>query len=232
MGSLSKYFELLKTHPELFDNPSGPNRLEIITDPLRIHAEQAKLRQELKEKGQPSTWIDVGVLVDDPWILVVRDLVKFPDGRVGGYLRTINRKSLEGGFNVIIFPMQSGKALLLNHFRHELRDWTWEFPRGFGEPGLSAEENAIKEVVEEIGIHPVSLTRIGSEREGANGGTVYFFAELPPDEKIVTDTTEGISHYSLVSLAELEAWISDGTLKDMFSVKAYALAMIKGLLPA
>jgi hypothetical protein len=74
------------------------------------------------------------------------------------------------------------------------------------------------------------LTRIGTESESTSGGTVYFFAELPSSE-IVTDITEGISHYSLVSLAELEAWLSNGTLKDMFSVKAYALAKIKGLLP-
>lgn len=141
MPPLEKYLTLIKQQPKLFANTGELGEIKIITDENRIHAEQKKIRSRLKKEGKPSCWIDIGVLAEDQWFYVLRDLVEFPNGRVGGYVRWINRKSEEGGgFNSVLMCMQGNKVLLIRKFRHEERNWSWEFPRGFGEPGLSAEK--------------------------------------------------------------------------------------------
>lgn len=69
-----------------------------------------------------SQWIDIGILAEDQWFYVMRDVVEFPDGRVGGYIRWVNRKSEEGsGFNSVLMCVQGDRVLMLRKFRHEER---------------------------------------------------------------------------------------------------------------
>ena len=179
MNSLEKYLELVKQNPAMFSNSGNVGEIKIITDEKRILAEQKKIRSKLKNEGKPSCWIDIGVLAEDQWFYILRDMVKFPDGRVGGYVRWINRKSEEGGgFNSVLMCVQGNKVLMIRKFRHEDRNWSWEFPRGFGEPGLSAEKNARAELQEEIGVCNAKLTCLTKVKEG-KGGTAVFLAESP-----------------------------------------------------
>src|SRR5215208_1244484 len=151
MDPLKKYFSLLQERPDLFRNTGEPGEIKIITDPQRIQAEQKRIQAELRAQGKPECWIDIGVLSEDEWFWTIRDLVEFPDGHVWGYIRDINRKSQEGGgFNVVLMCVQDDRVLLIRKFRHEKRDWSWEFLRGIGELGLSAEKNARTELLEEI----------------------------------------------------------------------------------
>ena len=153
MDSLDKYFQLMQEHPELFRNPNEEGVIKIIIDRERILQEQATIRKSLQAEGNPECWIDIGVLAEDSWSLIIRDLVEFPDGHVAGYVRWLNRRSQEGGsFNVVLMCVRGDQVLLIRKFDHDARDFGWEFPRGFGELGLSAEENARKELEEEIGI--------------------------------------------------------------------------------
>lgn len=94
-------------------------------------------------------------------------MVEFPDGKIGCYIRWVNRMSEEGGgWNSVLLCMQGDKVLQIRRFRHEERNWSWEFPRGFGEVGLSAEKNARKELQEEIGVSDAKLTRLTKVKEG------------------------------------------------------------------
>jgi hypothetical protein len=72
------YYELIEKHPDLFRNQDA--RLVIITDREKIGAWQEQKRRELKKKGLPLDWAEIGVILDDPYILFIRDLVQFPDG--------------------------------------------------------------------------------------------------------------------------------------------------------
>lgn len=229
MDRFQKYFDLMQENHSIFQNPGGEGVIRIIEDPDEIQKEQQRIALELRKQGKPVSWIEIGVLVDDPWFYVIRDLVEFPDGKVGGYIRLINRKNLEGGFGVVLLVVQGGKSLLLKHFRHNDRRWYWEFPRGFGEPGLSAEENAHEELMEEIGVTDALLTELGVEREG-KGGDVFFYVELPVGEKVTLNRDEGISEMRWLSFQELEEWIVAGKVYDRFTLKAYLLAKIKGLI--
>lgn len=223
MDSLTKYFSLMQARPEMFKNSGDPGELKIITDKDRILDEQQKIRARLQEESNPPEWIDIGILAEDQWFYILRDMVEFPNGKVGGYLRWINRKSVEGGgFNSILMCVQGDQVLMIRKFRHEERNWSWEFPRGFGEPGLSAEENARKELLEEIGVEPIRLTLLTEVKE-EKGGTCVYCAELSLDHEIKLDTGEGLGGFRWVTFAELDNLVKQGQLSDWFSLWAYSL---------
>jgi ADP-ribose pyrophosphatase len=229
MDSLTKYLSLMQERPEMFRNAGEKGEIKIITDEQRILTEQKKLRAKFEKEGNPPNWIDIGVLAEDQWFYVLRDMVEFPDGKVGGYIRWINRKSEEGGgFNVVLMCMQDERVLMIRKFRHEERNWSWEFPRGFGEPDFSAEENAMAELEQEIGVTNAKLTSLTNVKEG-KGGTAVFLVEIPKDQKITLETHEGIAKYRWVKMAELEQIVKNGQLSDWFSLWAYSLAKIDEL---
>ena len=89
MNTLKKYFALIQERPEMFINTGDKGEIKIITDENRIRAEQKKIRAAFKKEGKPTSWIDIGVLAEDKWFYILRDMVEFPDGRVGGYTRWI-----------------------------------------------------------------------------------------------------------------------------------------------
>ncbi|MFN8385404.1 MAG: NUDIX domain-containing protein [Anaerolineales bacterium] len=223
MNSLQKYFDLKQKRPELFQNKGEKGEIRIITNEKRILSEQKRIRAKFRKESKPTSWIDIGVLAEDEWALILRDMVEFPDGRVGGYVRWINRKSSEGGgYNSVLLCVQGDRVLMIRKFRHEERGWSWEFPRGFGEPGLSAEKNARTELHEEIGVSNAKLTCLTRVKEG-RGGTAVFLVEIPKNQKITLDTSEGLSKYKWVKMSKLEQIVKKGQLSDWFSLWAFAL---------
>jgi ADP-ribose diphosphatase len=225
MEMLTKYIELMQVRPDMFRNTGEPGEFKIISDKRRILAEQRKIRERLIKDGKPPEWIDIGVLAEDQWFYILRDLVEFPDGKVGGYIRWINRKSEEGGgYNVVLMCVQDDRVLMIRKFRHEERNWSWEFPRGFGEPGLSPTKNAMLELREEIGVSNAKLTCLTKVKEG-KGGTAVFLVEIPKEQKITLEIHEGISKFSWVRMSKLEQIVKKGQLSDWFSLWAYALIL-------
>jgi len=223
MDSLDRYLNLMQERPEFFINTGESGEIKIIKDVRRIRKEQKRLQAELRSQGKPDEWIEIGVLAEDEWFYVLRDMVEFPDGRVGGYIRWINRKSQEdGGFNVVLMCVQDDKILMIKKYRHETRSWSWEFPRGFGEPGLTAEENAQKELEEEIGIKASRLTLLNKLSE-EKGGTAVFYAGIESKKEIVLDRGEGIASYRWISPVDLDEFVAQGKLKDWFSLWAVSL---------
>ncbi len=226
---LDDYLLLAQERPDLFRNSGGHGEIKIILDKKRITAEQKKILAKLKQEGKPARWIDIGILSEDQWFYVLRDMVEFPDGKVGGYIRWINRKSQEnGGYNVVLMCIQEGKVLMIRKFRHEDRTWSWEFPRGFGEPGLSAEKNARTELTEEIGVSNAKLTLLTKVKEG-KGGTAVFLVEIPKEQKITLDSGEGLAKCKWIQVSKLEEIVKKGQLSDWFSLWAYTLAKLNKL---
>lgn len=227
MASLSKYLNLMREHPQLFTNPSDEGVIKIITDVEQIKLLQDNLKRDYKRNGKNPDWIEIGVLSEDPWFWVLRDLVEFPDGKLGGYLRVINRKTLDGGTNVVIFPVLNEKVVLLKRFNHDARDWIWEIPHGFGEPGLTAENCARKELKEETGLMPKSLFQVGSIA-GVDGKTNFYYAELFEGE-LIPDHAEGISKCEPVTLPKFEEWLFTGKINNWCSVLVYFMCRNKGI---
>lgn len=222
MTHLEKYLNLMKKHPDLFENTGVKGEIKIIHDRERIHKEQARLQAKLTDEGKPIDWIEIGVLSEDQWFWVVRDLVEFPNGQVGGYIRWINRKSYEGGFNVVLVGVQDDKYFTIKKYHHEQRGYSWEFPRGFGETGKSAKKNARKELKEETNLVASNLELLAKVQDG-KGGTAVFLAQIAPGQEIVLDIAEGIVDYEWSSMKKMSKRISDGEINDRFSLWAYAL---------
>jgi ADP-ribose pyrophosphatase len=217
---LEKYLALVEKRPAWFANAGESGEIKIITDKDRILAEQSRIRSRLIAAGKPASWIEIGVLAEDEWHFFVRDMVEFPDGRVGGYTRLINRTSGEGGTGVVLVCVREDSVLLIRKFRHERRGWDWEFPRGFGEPGVPALEMARTELREEIGVIEAEFTLLASMQEGL-GGTAVFQVDLPKDVEINLDFSESIVDHRWLLFSELDQLVIEGQVRDWHTLWSY-----------
>jgi ADP-ribose pyrophosphatase len=226
---MKNYFDLLQSNPWLLGTELDP--IKIITDSDRIRNWQENRHAKLSAEGKPLEWADIGVVLDDPYIVVIRDLVEFPGGRLGGYFRVINRADLNGGQGVVILCEKDGKYLLLHQYRHPTRSWSYEVPRGFGEPNVTAEEQAKNEVHEEVEGEIGELVDLGIyySNTGLEGNKVkLFYAKLKSIGKPAQE--EGIESFLWVPLAELEKMIANAEITDGFTIAAYTRAKLKSLI--
>ncbi len=225
------YHALIKTYPQLFKNPKDKLAIEIVTDPKIIKNWQKKRLKELSKNKQPLSWADIGVILDDPYYIVIRDLVKFPNGRMNGYNRILARADLAGGQAVVVLPVYKDKILIMRQYRHPVRSWEYEIPRGYGEPDVSPSIQARREIQEEIGGKIRKLHRLGvvKENTGSVGSPVLLFmAELSTYGKPNED--ENIEKLIWLSVKEFEEWIACGKISDGYTISAYTRAKLKNFL--
>jgi ADP-ribose pyrophosphatase len=226
---IQEYIDFGKRHPELFNNEQAMLKLEM--DPNAIAAWRDIKRKELSEKNLPLEWADIGIILNDRYILILRDLVEFPDGRKGSYFRVLNQADLRGGQGAVVLPAMNGKYLLLRQYRHPTRSWSYEVPRGFGEPGVPAEQQAENEVSEETQGEIAELIDLGiyHSNTGLEGNKAkLFYANLKSIGKPAQ--AEGIESYRWVSLSELEEMIATAKITDGFTIAAYTRAKLRGIL--
>ena len=228
--TLQSYLDLVDRHPHFFSNESA--LFEIITDVSQILAWQEKERAELAKNNKDSGWADIGILVNDPYVLVIRDLVKFSNGKLGGYIRVVNTADLDNGVAVAVIPIVDNKVVLLYQYRHATRSWHYEVPRGFGVEHLSAEDNAIKEIEEEIDGRVEELVDLGNYQSNTGmerTNVKLFMAKLSAFGS--PDLSEGIEKIHLVDVERLEQMIVEGEITDGFSIASYTRAKLMGVLP-
>lgn len=214
-----EYRKLMRSEPELFRNSGEQGEIRILTDGKEILQTERQLQRE------------IGIVYEDEYIRLVRDAVVFPDMSKGTYIRILPRCPKSA---VAVLPVSGGRILLLRHFRHSLRKWMWEIPRGFGEYGLTAEENAEKELREETGIKEIRLEYLGRicPDSGMSSDQVsVFFTEFPADCQLrKQDEREVVSEYRLISRKELREMAQSGEMIDGFTLSAVALAGLQGKL--
>lgn len=228
MNAINEYKEILSHHPELISNKDA--LIKVVTDESEIQEWMDQTRTKLKAEGKPEGWGIIGAVLIDPYIVVLRDLVEFPGGRRGSYFRVINQADLRGGQGVVILAQKDDRFLLLHQFRHPVRSWTYEIPRGFGEPGVNAELQARNEIREEVGGEIEELVDLGvfHSNTGLEANEVrLFYARL---KSVGTpEVEEGIESLLWVSLQELEELIASGEITDGFTIAAYTRAKLKRL---
>lgn len=203
MNKISRYFEYISRFPKFF----SPN------DSIRIVSD----RKEIEEYALNNN-TSMGVVFENGQFAIVVDLVKNEAGSKYTYSRIINKNGYNG---VVIVPIYDDKILVLEQFRHGTRQLEIELPRGFSEPAILPEENAIKEVFEEIGGKISKLDCCGSviSDTGLTGGEVYvFICKLESIGDLLRE--EGIEGYKLLSLEEIEELIYKGVIRDSFTISA------------
>lgn len=225
-----KYHSIVKDKPSFFNNDNS--LFQILLNEEEIKSWQSAKLKQLAEKSQPEGWADIGIVFNDPYVIILRDLIEFPDGFRGGYIRLYNRAYLEGGAaGVVMLPEMNGKLLLMHQFRHATRSWHWEVPRGFGEPGVEAEDQARAEIEEEISGEIAELTNLGLyfNNTGLEGNPIYLF--LAKMSSVGEPKLKfGVDKFIWVSVSELEKMIADGEITDGFTIAAYTRAKLKKLI--
>jgi ADP-ribose pyrophosphatase len=217
---MKNYLRLAEEKPDLFGNANA--LFKIITDISEINAWSKKDKNSAQ----------IGIVFDDPRIVILRDLVEFPGGYRNGYIRLYNRAYLEGGAaGVVMLPEKDGKLLLIQHYRHATRMRHWEIPRGFGKPGVDAVTQATAELEEEVGGKVGQFVSLGTfyNNTGLEGNPInLFLARMASVGEM--EIQEGIENPIWVSVSELEKMIADGEITDGFTIAAYTKAKLKGLI--
>jgi len=185
---------------------------------------------EIELKADPSD--PLPVIFQNRYTIIVEDPVKFPGGKEGTYLRVFHPEELRGRNGTVMLPRYSGRYVLQRMFRHPVRAWELECPRGFAEPGLEAEENARKEIEEEMGVQVSSLRKLGDICPNTGllaTRAVVFLVELAamPGEGGRDKDAEAIHSFKAFTKEELMAEIAEGHIRDAFTLGAIAMALAK-----
>lgn len=201
-----EYEKLMAERPRLF---SGAGRPQIVKDIVTV------------SRFVEATGHRIGVLYRSPYNILVVDLVREPDGRLHTYERIL--AATEAGA-VVTVPIFDGRFVLLDQYRHSVQDNLLAFPRGFGEPGISAEENVAKELSEEIGAREVTDVRhLG--RLIADSGVAGVYADVfsCSVSNVSMTGTEGITGYLLLTEDQLRARIREKSIVDGFTIAAFEM---------
>lgn len=228
MSRLEDYLRLSRDHPALFLNPPQGG-FSILLDEQSIHQAEAEAAQHLAAAGLPRAWAKVGIVYHDQYLLILRDAVRFPDGRQGTYIRQVVPADAAPG--VAILPHYHDQILLIRHFRHATRAWHLEIPRGFGVKDASSREQATRELAEEIGGSVSHLIPLGVMYPDTGISAVQvdlFYAQVVAYGDV--ETHEAIVQLAPVSLSEFERLIRENEVTDPFAIVAYTRAKLQGLL--
>lgn len=200
-----RYLQLMKERPEAF---SESPLLPIVTDP------------ELVKDFTARTGREIGVLYESPYRMLVVDLVRGAEG-LFAFERVLPKSQGEA---VVAVPVWNEKLVLLKQFRHALRRCQTAFPRGFGEDGLTAEENACKEVREELRAEVLLQRPLGRVEadSGLTGGEahVVLCQITEPRPELQYEEIQGMV---CLTPEELEREIAAGHISDGFTLSAWAL---------
>lgn len=194
-----------------------------------IREVEAYMSQRLQAKGLPTEWSRVGIVYQDQYGMILRDAVRFPGRALGTYIRFLG--NVDSGPSAIILPRYKGDVLLLRRFHHATRAWHFEIPIELGVKGLSGEENARKELTEELGATVSHLEPIGKMEEGpglTGSPAALFYAEIESYGEV--NKHEGIAKVLPVKVPEFERMMRDGEITDSFTIIAYLQAKLQGLL--
>lgn len=221
---LRAYQALRRTRPELFRNFEG-NTYEILFDAPQITQAQAAARATREKEGLPADDLRVGLLAADPYLTLLREAVRFPDGSMGLYNRVL------APVGATILPMLDGRIVLLNRFRHGTRSWHLEAPRGMVTGEDSIVDAARRELREEIGASATCIHALGAmHASNACSDEVehLFLAEI--DGTGTPDRHEAIEALCVLSVPDFEHKTREGEITDAPTLAAFLRGRLRGLL--
>lgn len=160
-----------------------------------------------------------GIVHEDNYIMLIKDRVRFPDGREGGYACLINQGELAGSSGVVMIPIWAGSVVFIRIFRHATRSWEWELPRGFHEAGLTEMENSRKEIREELGVDAATTRKIGDFN--ANSGLLTGLIGVYVVELSIFPSSGGNSQ-TAESITELRLALNPGCVTSSQTIRCAA----------
>ena len=212
------YLALMARRPEMFRHGAMP----LVLDRQRLLAFEA-------ESGRK-----VGLVYENPkyhYILV--DVIDAP--KPFAYLRVLPYADAAGTVILPLWRDETGTEHfgLIKLFRHAFRDFALELPRGHLEQGLVPEENAVKELREELGAGGLSVkktTLLGTNYadSGLAAGQVYLYlAELTGPRPEASVGHEGITEGIWLTKQQLLDALRDGRITDGMTQTAVLMYLLK-----
>ncbi|MGF7009546.1 hypothetical protein M2146_000057 [Lachnospiraceae bacterium PF1-22] len=168
-----------------------------------------------------------GIVYKSQYNTLCVDPIKTSDDSFFPYERIIPT----AGNGVVMLTLCRGKYVLLNQYRHALRENQLCFPRGYGEPGLFSEENAKKELREELNASitkaPIKLGTVSPDSGLTTSLVDVFLVEI--DNYSPNVGHEGITNIIELSENDFKRLICQGdsenstSVNDSFTLSAYLL---------
>lgn len=129
---------------------------------------------------------------------------------------------------VVMVAKYSNNYILLNQFRHALREKQYSFPRGFAE-SANPVDDAVRELKEELHAQtkgePYYLGRIAPD-SGLTTTRAYVYC-VDIESYSTSEGHEGIVNAVEVPCGEFEQWIKENRIDDGYTLGAYMLLKTK-----
>jgi 8-oxo-dGTP pyrophosphatase MutT (NUDIX family) len=177
----------------------------------------------------PYTTLSSRIAYENRWTRVREDQIRRADGSDGLY-GVVERSDF-----VVVVPWQDGRLTLVEQYRYPVSARIWEFPMGMWEqaPCTDPAILAAGELREETGLIAGHMTYGGEMFQGPGycnqRGHVFLATELTQG-----DTERELSEQDMImqsfALAEFEAMIRDGSMREAMTIAAFGLLRVKGLL--
>jgi 8-oxo-dGTP pyrophosphatase MutT (NUDIX family) len=225
--SLKQYLEIRRKQRQYFDDPEG-NPYPLAEIPSDRTGRNALIQCWLRLEEMFG--YDFGVVYKSKYNSLVVDPIKqtcpvsgtcqfkpfFP------YERVIPTSGKDG---VVMIPTHEGKYILIKQFRHAIRAEQYSFPRGYAENGGNPEDNAIRELQEELNAHSIGATELlgrVAPDSGLTSTQAYVFSVIIGDYSTQIGH-EGILEVVELTAVELDAWIKAGKITDGFTLSAWSM---------
>ena len=222
---LGRYRALQAAHPELFRNPPECP-IQLLLGSKEIREAQASVHAERSGQGTSILDLRVGLLAEDDYVgYIVRDAVRFSNGRLGLY----NRVIASGG--IAVLPILGDSIALIRIFRHAPRRWSLEAPQGFVPEGENPATETRREVMEEIGAPVTELIPLGIvyTSTALTSENLKMFAARVPSVG-TPQRSEGIDSIHVIAREDIDRTIVDGEICDGPTMSLILRARLRGLL--
>lgn len=160
-------------------------------------------------------------------VRLFNDRVRFPAMQNGKHVEgdAFRLTDAPGKVNgAIAVPItEDGRIILVRQFRHPIRMWTVELPRGAREAGETPEAAAIREIGEEIGYDveaTYSLGRVSTDSGQLSSIPHIIAARVGRRESPHREETESIDRVVAMPYAVLRAACERGEIIDSYTLAA------------
>jgi hypothetical protein len=170
--------------------------------------------------------LKVNTLLENKFYRVENNIVQFDGGFIGEHLKVLPRE--ENGIAVLPFDAD-GNAIIQDEFRYALNCYSTEVVKGGADKTHTIEQNARRELEEELGLVAERLIKIGActERGSFVTGVATMFIALncvPKENSCSKDESETFSNRRKLKMDDLVSEVMNGKIRCVTSQAVILIA--------